>query len=646
MTPTVLPEQQKEEPVIRRVLLFVVLSFMVFLLNYSDISQAAPAAGESRQAIIVSSDGTAKAMIPAKTVYYSDLAKKKRVKGAVATHIYSLKGIPSTEINMPNAPGFKQTVTISPAAQNGWLTGDETKAVESVIAMADIIMSTETDHVVSLSAPITVNLKLPASFAPGKTVDYYSFDIILNSWTKEGAAKVKTDNSIDMEVTRPAQWGVLTFSDYVPPGSPGNGFVPAGTYTASISIPDAPAFNKVTFLVERKGLAVTGFRDATGKIVPALNGGAISGPPIRPTSADDKMYSFSATIEAGTVGNTPVGPITFAGTLDGRTGILKGTYSCKTPAISDAPFSAVNGYLAYVANAKAYAGNNMVLNANLRCQLESSGGRFLPLGLNDNDEQEPMWIFDNLAIIGTGWVKAFVLKTSAGTVVIDTMNEPADASKIIIPGVKRLGLDPTQIKYILVTHGHFDHFGGASTLKAQAPGSKVLMSAVDKDFMVATARPNQVQPLVDEFITDGQRIVFGDTTVTAVFTPGHTPGCVSFIIPVKDKGVQHMAALLGGNGLPNAPLTDMAKPSFPLRTIATYITSLDYFSAYTRAANVDVALNQHPFVDNTAGLMRLLKNRKPVDPHPWVLGRDGYMRYEGVTRETAKAYLAITNPVQ
>lgn len=60
----------------------------------------------------------------------------------------------------------------------------------------------------------------------------------------------------------------------------------------------------------------------------------------------------------------------------------------------------------------------------------------------------------------------------------------------------------------------------------------------------------------------------------------------------------------------------------------------------------DVTLNAHPFVDNTAGLMRLLKNRKPGDPHPWVTGRDGYMQCEGATREMAKTYLATTNPVR
>ena len=97
---------------------------------------------------------------------------------------------------------------------------------------------------------------------------------------------MNSDNWIDMKVTRPAQWGVLTFADYVPPGTPGNGFVPAGTYTTSISIPDVPAFNKVTFLIDKASLAVTGYKDANGNaVVSALNNGAITGPAITPTSA-------------------------------------------------------------------------------------------------------------------------------------------------------------------------------------------------------------------------------------------------------------------------------------------------------------------------------------------------------------------------
>ena len=480
---------------VNKIMLFFAGLSIVALFVCADSGNTVPADAVNRQTTAVSSDGAVKVSVPAKTVFYSDTAKKKPVSGPITTNIYNLKGIPATDPNMPNAPGFKPNVTISPAAQNGWLTGDVTKGVDSVVAVADIIMTNGKEQVSALSSPVTVNLKLPATYTQGSTVDYYSFDIALNSWTKEGVAKVKPDASIDMKVTRPAQWGVLTFTDYIPPGKPGNGFVPAGTYTADISIPDVPAFNKVTFLIDKTSLAVTGYKDANNAVVPALNNGAITGPAITPTSAGASTYKFSATIAAGTVGTAPVGPITFTGTLDAKTGMLTGTYSCTTPAVNNAPFSTVNGYLAHVANAKAYAGSDMVLNANLRCQLESSGGRFIPLGLNDNAEQEPMWIFDNLAVIGTGWVKAFVLKTSAGLVVIDTMNEPKDATNIIIPGMKKLGMDPTQIKYILLTHGHFDHFGGASTLKAQAPGSQVLMSAVDAAFMAATARPNQISTI-------------------------------------------------------------------------------------------------------------------------------------------------------
>ncbi|HEX2966086.1 MAG TPA: hypothetical protein VHO84_09875, partial [Syntrophorhabdaceae bacterium] len=80
---------------------------------------------------------------------------------------------------------------------------------------------------------------------------------------------------------------------------------------------------------------------------------------------------------------------------------------------------------------------------------------------------------------------------------------------------------------------------------------------------------------------------------------------------VKDRGIQHMAAQLGGNGLPAAPLTDTARPFFPLRTIAAYSGT------------------QCSSLCNTAGLMRLPKNRKLGDPHPWAIGRDRYIRYDG-----------------
>jgi hypothetical protein len=120
--------------VLKETMLFLALSVVILLVGLTSGGHAAPTASENRQVIVVSEDGVAKAVIPAGAGAYSDMAKKKRVNGATAAHVYSLKGIPSTNPNMPTAPGFKQNVTISPAAQNGWLTGDVTKSIEAVRA--------------------------------------------------------------------------------------------------------------------------------------------------------------------------------------------------------------------------------------------------------------------------------------------------------------------------------------------------------------------------------------------------------------------------------------------------------------------------------------------------------------------------------
>ena len=153
---------------LNKIMLFFAGLSIVALFVCADSGNTVPADAASRQTTAVSSDGAVKVTVPAKTVFYSDTAKKKPVSGPITTNIYNLKGIPATDPNMPNAPGFKPNVTISPAAQNGWLTGDVTKGVDSVVAVADIIMTNGKEQVSALSSPVTVNLKLPTTYTPGQ----------------------------------------------------------------------------------------------------------------------------------------------------------------------------------------------------------------------------------------------------------------------------------------------------------------------------------------------------------------------------------------------------------------------------------------------------------------------------------------------
>ncbi|PYS35035.1 MAG: hypothetical protein DMG14_27985 [Acidobacteria bacterium] len=69
---------------------------------------------------------------------------------------------------------------------------------------------------------------------------------------------------------------------------------------------------------------------------------------------------------------------------------------------------------------------------------------------------EPTKIFDNLYYVGFNDAGAWALTTSQRIIVIDSLNTPEEAEKILIPGMEKAGLDPKQIKYVVIVHGHFD----------------------------------------------------------------------------------------------------------------------------------------------------------------------------------------------
>src|SRR5215470_17057717 len=163
---------------------------------------------------------------------------------------------------------------------------------------------------------------------------------------------------------------------------------------------------------------------------------------------------------------------------------------------------------------------------------------------------EPTKIFDNLYYIGFNDVGAWALTTSQGIIVIDSLNTPDEAEKILIPGMEKAGLDPKQIKYVIVGHGHFDHFGGTPYLQ-RAYRPKVLMSGQDWDFIAASPQRNRELPVRDVAVTDGQTLTLGDTTLTMMITPGHTPGSLAILIPVKDGGRQYTAFMPSGGFAPD-----------------------------------------------------------------------------------------------
>lgn len=169
---------------------------------------------------------------------------------------------------------------------------------------------------------------------------------------------------------------------------------------------------------------------------------------------------------------------------------------------------------------------------------------------SENGYAEPFQMFDNLYYVGDSWVSAYIIKTSEGLILVDTL--APHFGRWIPENLKKLGLSATDIKYVLVTHGHSDHVGGAHFFQ-QTYGSKIVMTQADYELAAAqaskSAAPSDfVAPAVDIVATDSGELTLGDTTLRLYITPGHTRGCLSIDFFANSGGNRYRAFINGGNG--------------------------------------------------------------------------------------------------
>ncbi len=166
---------------------------------------------------------------------------------------------------------------------------------------------------------------------------------------------------------------------------------------------------------------------------------------------------------------------------------------------------------------------------------------------NDDPPVEPSKIFDNVYAIGNAGTVAYAITTSEGIILLDSL-AANQVEPVLLPGMRKLGLDPAKVKLVIVAHGHADHFGGSPYF--QERGAHVAMSAEDWDFIApkpGAAAKGPAPPKRDIALVEGQPVGLGDVKVTPVLTPGHTPGSMGFIFPVRDGGKTYIAAMFGGN---------------------------------------------------------------------------------------------------
>jgi metallo-beta-lactamase class B len=242
---------------------------------------------------------------------------------------------------------------------------------------------------------------------------------------------------------------------------------------------------------------------------------------------------------------------------------------------------------------------------------------------------KPYKVFDNLYFVGTKIHSSWALTTTDGIVLIDTLFDYAVEPEIV-EGLKTVGLDPRRIKYVLISHAHGDHDQGAALLQSRY-GAKIVMGAADWDSTLQrpASAPGGVPKREVVVGSEGTKITLGDTTVDVIATPGHTPGTLSYIFPVRDKGRSIVVAYAGGTAF-----------NFPRRAenFAIYRDTQNKMAKAAAAAGAAIVMSNHTEFDRAYDRARIAQlPRAAGEKHPYETDAATVQRYFEMSADCAEA---------
>ena len=301
--------------------------------------------------------------------------------------------------------------------------------------------------------------------------------------------------------------------------------------------------------------------------------------------------------------------------------------------------------------AKNAAGTQHLGTLNRICLLPASGGE----NTSDNVPRyvldpstappretwyaEPARVFDNLYFVGGSVHSSWAITTSEGIIIIDTIY-PYNSEELIVGGLTRLGLDPEDIRYVIISHAHGDHIGGAQMLQERY-GARVVMGGPDWDLVERYPnRYRSMAPRRDIVATDGMEITLGDVTVTLWETPGHTPGTLSYTFTAREQGRPVTVAYSGGTAFNF--VNDTPEPG--IRNFGSYIAAQRHIAEEAARAGATVLLSNHSEFDGAvtknlmlAGWRALAALGAEPGPHPYEIGSEWVQRYFQVMQGCARA---------
>lgn len=236
----------------------------------------------------------------------------------------------------------------------------------------------------------------------------------------------------------------------------------------------------------------------------------------------------------------------------------------------------------------------------------------------------PFQIYGNVYYVGDSWVCVHLIDTGDGLLLIDSGNIGSCA--MLIQTIWEAGFDPRNVKWIISSHGHVDHIGGARFFREMF-GTKLYLGDADAKMFAEKPGFSFVQDALeleeDVFVPDveiheGDILTFGNVSIECHLVPGHTEGCVALFFDAHDGNETKRCGYYGGfgfNTMDKASLIEYGDPGFT--RWAAYEASIDKVIGQ----KVDIFLGNHTDNNRTLEKRQQMLLGHPdnpfIDPEEW-----------------------------
>jgi metallo-beta-lactamase class B len=243
----------------------------------------------------------------------------------------------------------------------------------------------------------------------------------------------------------------------------------------------------------------------------------------------------------------------------------------------------------------------------------------------------PHRMIGNIYYVGSRGLASYLITTPAGHILINSNLKTS--VPLIRESIEKLGFQFKDVKILLISHAHFDHDGGSAEFK-KLTGAKYMVMDADVGVVESGGKtdfqygdePTLSYPetTVDRVLHDGEEVKLGDTTLTAHKTAGHTRGCTTWTLKVREAEKTYDVVIVGS---PNV------NPGYKLVNNERYPEIADDYASGFRvlkSLNCDVFLGAHgSYYDMEAKYAKLKADR----PNPYI-DPAGYKSYVAEREQT------------